>query len=94
MSVHCQLDGHVMLLIALLTLLVAVPLYSSTIPSVQLTRVASLTLFLAAALSLSANYTAVLGSGVGVYSGLFQVSTVSLTMEVFLYVVGGLILLT
>ncbi|KAI5474109.1 NADH dehydrogenase subunit 2 (mitochondrion) [Pseudohyphozyma bogoriensis] len=93
-SVHCQLDGHVMLLIALLTLLVAVPLYSSTIPSVQLTRVASLTLFLAAALSLSANYTAVLGSGVGVYSGLFQVSTVSLTMEVFLYVVGGLILLT
>jgi NADH-ubiquinone oxidoreductase chain 2 len=82
-----------MLLITLLTLLVATPLFSSAIPSVQLTRVASVALFLSAFLSVAINYSEIVGSGVGVYSGLFQVSTVTATLEAFLYVVGGLILL-
>jgi NADH-ubiquinone oxidoreductase chain 2 len=95
-----------MLVITLLSLLIAVPLFSSkTSPSsssmnynsgwkMQLTRATSVTFFLAAALSFNAYYVATLGSGVSLYSGLFHVSTVSMAIEFFIFVVGGLILLS
>jgi NADH-ubiquinone oxidoreductase chain 2 len=93
-----------MLVITLLSLLIAVPLFSSkTSPSyssnpsgwkMQLTRATSVTFFLAAALSFNAYYVATLGSGVSLYSGLFHVSTVSMAIEFFIFIVGGLILLS
>jgi NADH-ubiquinone oxidoreductase chain 2 len=89
-----------MLVITLLSLLIAVPLSSSrpasqgaAISPVQLTRATSVTFFFAAALSFNAYYVATLGSGVSLYSGLFHVSTVSMAIECFIFVVGGLILL-
>jgi NADH-ubiquinone oxidoreductase chain 2 len=82
-----------MLVITLLSLLIAVPLSSSKISPVQLTRATSVTFFFAAALSFNAYYVATLGSGVSLYSGLFHVSTVSMAIECFIFVVGGLILL-
>lgn len=82
-----------MLVISLLSLLIAVPLSSSNISPVQLTRATSVAFFLAAALSFNAYYVATLGSGVSLYSGLFHVSTVSMAIECFIFVVGGLILL-
>lgn len=82
-----------MLVITLLSLLIAVPLSSSKISPVQLTRATSVTFFLAAALSFNAYYVATLGSGVSLYSGLFHVSTVSMAIECFIFVAGGLILL-
>jgi NADH-ubiquinone oxidoreductase chain 2 len=85
--------GHVMLVISLLSLLIATPLSSSNISPVQLTRATSITFFFAAALSFNAYYVTTIGSGVSLYSGLFHVSTVSMAIEFFIFVVGGLILL-
>lgn len=82
-----------MLVISLLSLLIAVPLSSSNISPVQLTRVTSVVFFFAAALSLNGYYVTTIGSGVSLYSGLFHVSTVSLAIEAFIFIVGGLILL-
>jgi NADH-ubiquinone oxidoreductase chain 2 len=82
-----------MLVISLLSLLIAVPLSSSNISPVQLTRVTSIVFFFAAALSLNGYYVTTIGSGVSLYSGLFHVSTVSLAIEAFIFIVGGLILL-
>lgn len=83
-----------MLVILLLSLLIATPLSSSKISSVQLTRVTSITLFIAAALSFNTYYVNTLESGVSLYSGLFHVSTVSIAVEMFIFTVGGIILLS
>lgn len=91
--VYHRSAGYAMLVITLLSLLIAVPLSSSKISPVQLTRATSVTFFFAAALSFNAYYVATLGSGVSLYSGLFHVSTVSMAIECFIFVVGGLILL-
>lgn len=83
-----------MLVITLLTLLIATPLSSSTkFTPEQLHRATAVTFFFAAALSFNAYYVATLGTGVSLYSGLFHVSTVSMAIECFIFVVGGLILL-
>lgn len=94
-----------MLLIGLTSLLIAIPLYSSTsAPSNQrfehgwatptlLTRITSIILLFSAAISFNRLYVEAIGSGLGLYSGLFHVTTVTQAMEVFLYVVGAFILL-
>jgi NADH-ubiquinone oxidoreductase chain 2 len=82
-----------MLVISLLSLLIAIPLFSSNISPVQLTRVTSIAFFFAAALSFNVYYITTIGSGVSLYSGLFHVSTVSIAIEFFILVIGGLILL-
>ena len=82
-----------MLLIGLTSLLIAIPLYSSSITPALLTRVTSLILLSSAALSFNALYVQAIGSGLGLYSGLFHVTSVTQGLEVFLYVVGAFILL-
>lgn len=81
-----------MLLIGLISLLIAIPLYSSITPS-RLTRITAIILFFSAALSLNSLYIQALGSGLGIYSGLFHVTTVTQFMEVFLFTVGAFILM-
>jgi NADH-ubiquinone oxidoreductase chain 2 len=89
-----------MLLIGLTSLLIAIPLYSSSItPSaerpitaIQLTRITTIILLFSAALSLNSLYVQSIGTGLGLYSGLFHVTTVTQLMEVFLYTVGAFIL--
>lgn len=81
-----------MLLIGLISLLIAIPLYSSITPS-RLTRMTAIILFFSAALSLNSLYIQALGSGLGIYSGLFHVTTVTQFMEVFLFTVGAFILM-
>nr|YP_007475366.1 NADH dehydrogenase subunit 2 [Microbotryum lychnidis-dioicae]AGE14580.1 NADH dehydrogenase subunit 2 [Microbotryum lychnidis-dioicae] len=83
-----------MLVTLLLSLLIATPLSSSKISSVQLTRVTSIAFFIAAALSFNGYYVNTLESGVSLYSGLFHVSTVSMAVEMFIFVIGGIILLS
>lgn len=82
-----------MLTRTLLSFLVAVPLYSSTISPVQLRRVTSIRFFFAAALFFNVLYPSILGSGVSIYSGLFHVSSVTLTFDILICTVRGLILL-
>lgn len=89
-----------MLLIGLTSLLIAIPLYSSTRPTVNrpltathLTRITSIILLFSAAISFNRLYVQAIGSGLGLYSGLFHVTTVTQSMEMFLYIVGAFILL-
>ncbi|SCZ95431.1 BZ3500_MvSof-1268-A1-R1_C042g00102 [Microbotryum saponariae] len=61
---------------------------------ITLTRVTSIAFFIAAALSFNGYYVNTLESGVSLYSGLFHVSTVSMAVEMFIFVIGGIILLS
>jgi NADH-ubiquinone oxidoreductase chain 2 len=81
-----------MLLIGLTSLLIAIPLYSSITPAL-LTRITSIILLFSAALSFNSLYVQAIGSGLGLYSGLFHVTTVTQFIEIFLYTVGAMILL-
>jgi NADH-ubiquinone oxidoreductase chain 2 len=82
-----------MLLIGLTSLLIAIPLYSSSISPTLLTRITAIILLFGAALSFNGLYIQAIGSGLGLYSGLFHVTTVTQFMEVFLYTTGAMILL-
>lgn len=82
-----------MLLIGLTSLLIAIPLYSSSLSPTLLTRITAIILLFAAALSFNGLYIQAIGSGLGLYSGLFHVTTVTQFMEVFLFTVGAFILL-
>jgi len=81
-----------MLLIGLTSLLLAIPLYSSITPAL-LTRITSIILLFSAALSFNSLFVQAIGSGLGLYSGLFHVTNVTQFMEVFLYTVGAVLLL-
>lgn len=82
-----------MLSIGLLSLLIAVPLFSYRITPSLFNRITSVTLLYSAFLSYNALHIESLMSGVGIYSGLFHVTTVSLGVEMFLLCVGAILLL-
>lgn len=83
----------VMLVLGIFSLMTAVALPNVNISPVLLTRVASIVLLYAAALSFNALDIQAIGSGVGIYSGLFQVSSVSQSIDTFIFLVGAMILL-
>lgn len=82
-----------MLVLAIFSLMTAVALPAVKISPLLITRVTSVTLLYAAALSANALYTQALGSGVGIYSGLFQVSAVSQYFDVIIFLTGAVILM-
>jgi NADH-ubiquinone oxidoreductase chain 2 len=98
-----------MLLIGLTSLLIAIPLYSSTItpslghlssagdrPAISaslLIRITSITLLFGAALSFNTLYLEAIGSGLGLYSGLFYVTNVTQYMEIFLLIIGAFVIM-
>lgn len=82
-----------MLSIGLIIILIAIPFNSYRITPSLYNRITSIVLIYSALLAYNALYIESLASGVGIYSGLFQITTVSLSIESFLYFVGGLILL-
>lgn len=56
-------------------------------------RMSSIILIYAGALSLNALYIQSIGSGIGIYSGLFHVTFISQLLEVFIYIIGAAILI-
>ena len=82
-----------MVLISLLTLILTIGLLSSKITSFHLNRVAIIVLLLSGVLAFHAMWVEQLGSGVGIFNGLFQVTAVTLGIDLFIYIVGSLILL-
>lgn len=82
-----------MLVLAIFSLITAVALPSVKISPLLVTRVTSITLLYAALLSFNALYTQALGSGVGIYSGLFQVSAISQYFDTFIFFIGAIILM-
>ena len=83
-----------MLFISILILIVAMALHSNYIHSILITRIAAITFIYAGALSLNAFYIQSIGSGIGIYSGLFHVTAVSQLLDTFIFIIGSLILIS
>jgi hypothetical protein len=58
-----------------------------------LSRLTAIFLIYSAIISFNALYYDSLISGVGIYSGLFQITNISQSIEVFIYIIGAFILL-
>ena len=84
-----------MITISILTLIVAkaLPALNTHISSIHFTRITSIVFLFSGALSLNSLNLEALGSGIGLYSGLFQVTTITQTIEFFLFLIGGGILI-
>jgi len=84
-----------MIFISILILIVAIalPSINKNISPLVLTRISSIVFIYAGALSLNALYIQSIGSGIGIYSGLFQITTVSQLIDTFIFVIGALILI-
>lgn len=82
-----------MLFIALVSFVLAIPLFAKTIPASVFSRITAITLIYAAVLSWNSLYYFPLhNGGVGIYSGLFHVSTITLGFQILLCMIGALLL--
>lgn len=71
----------------------ALPSINQEISSVYFTRISAIIFIYAGVLSLNTLYIQSIGSGLGIYSGLFQITQVSVLIESFLFIIGSLILI-
>jgi NADH-ubiquinone oxidoreductase chain 2 len=85
-----------MIFISILILIVAIalPSFNKQVSPVLFTRISSIIFLYAGALSFNALYIQSIGSGIGIYSGLFHVTIISQFLEVFLLIIGSLILIS
>jgi NADH-ubiquinone oxidoreductase chain 2 len=85
-----------MIFISILIIIVAIalPSFNKQLSPIIFTRISSIILIYAGALSLNALYIQSIGSGIGIYSGLFHVTIISQLLEVFLLLIGSLILIS
>nr|YP_009704473.1 NADH dehydrogenase subunit 2 [Volvariella volvacea]AYD91362.1 NADH dehydrogenase subunit 2 [Volvariella volvacea]AYD91393.1 NADH dehydrogenase subunit 2 [Volvariella volvacea]AYD91445.1 NADH dehydrogenase subunit 2 [Volvariella volvacea] len=84
-----------MIFISILTLIVAkaLPSFNSNLSPIYFTRISAIIFLYAGALSFNALYIQSIGSGIGIYSGLFHVTQISALIETFLLIIGSLILI-
>src|SRR5438270_12103630 len=78
---------------ALLFFIITIGLNSSQISPFMLNRIAIIVLLLSGVLTLHAMCMGLLGSGVGIFNGLFQVTLVTQGIDLFIYIVSALVLL-
>jgi NADH-ubiquinone oxidoreductase chain 2 len=71
--------------------IIAMAIFSENI--FRFTRISALILFYAGALSLNALYIQSIGSGIGIYGGLFQITLISQFFDIFIYLIGATILI-
>jgi NADH-ubiquinone oxidoreductase chain 2 len=83
----------IFLSILILIVAIALPSINQSIRSVLYVRISSIIFIYAGALALNAFYIQSIGSGIGIYSGLFQVTSISQLLDVFLLLIGSLILI-
>ena len=79
--------------ILILIVAIAIPSFNTNLSPILLTRISAIILFYSGALALNAFYIQSIGSGIGIYSGLFHVNTISQHLDIFLLLIGGLILI-
>jgi len=84
-----------MLFLSLLTLIVAMALPNLNIGlhPVLITRLTTLIFVYSALLSLNVSFIQSIESGIGIYSGLFHVSTISQLLDTFLLIIASLVLI-
>nr|YP_010415113.1 NADH dehydrogenase subunit 2 [Tricholoma lobayense]URW98584.1 NADH dehydrogenase subunit 2 [Tricholoma lobayense] len=85
-----------MIFISILILLVAkaLPSLNYNISSIYFTRISSIIFIYSGILTLNSLYIQSIGSGIGIYSGLFQITQISQVIELFLLLIGSLILIS
>ena len=79
--------------ILFLIVLMAIPSLKIKYSPILFQRISSIILIYAGALSLNALYIQSIGSGIGIYSGLFHVTFISQFLEIFIYIIGAAILI-
>ena len=84
-----------MIFISILIIIVAIALPSlrQQLSPILLLRISSIIMIYAGALSLNAFYIQSIGSGIGIYSGLFHVTSLTQQLDTFLLIIGSLILI-
>jgi NADH-ubiquinone oxidoreductase chain 2 len=83
-----------MLLLSILTLIIAIAInYKQYVSSLFFLRIGLLSFILTGVISLNTLYIQSIGSGMGIYSGLFQVTSVTQSFDLFISLIGALILL-
>ena len=85
-----------MIFLSLLILIVAValPSINKNINSILYIRITSIIFIYSGALSLNAFYIQSIGSGIGLYNGLFHVTTISQLLDIIIFTIGSLILIS
>jgi len=79
--------------ILILIMVMAISSLKEQIHPIIFQRISSIILIYAGALSLNALYIQSIGSGIGIYSGLFHVTFISQLLEIFIYIIGATILI-
>jgi NADH-ubiquinone oxidoreductase chain 2 len=79
--------------ILILIMVMAISSLKEKIHPIIFQRMSSIILIYAGALSLNALYIQSIGSGIGIYSGLFHVTFISQLLEIFIYIIGAVILI-
>jgi NADH-ubiquinone oxidoreductase chain 2 len=84
-----------MIFITILTLIVAkaLPAINNNLSTLHFTRISSLVLIFSAILSIQIININSIGYGIGLYSGLFHITQINLIFEIFILIIGGLILI-
>jgi NADH-ubiquinone oxidoreductase chain 2 len=84
-----------MIFISILTLIVAkaLPVLNTNISSVHFTRITSIVFLITGYLIINSLNLESIGSGLGIYSGLFHITQITQILELFLFIIGGLILM-
>jgi len=80
--------------ILILIVAIALPSFNKELTPILFTRISSIIFLYSGALSFNALYIQSIGSGIGIYSGLFHVTIVSQLLEIFLLIIGSLILIS
>ena len=82
-----------MVLFSVLIIILAIAFYSLRIPAIYFNRITIIVLFYSALLTYNIIYTNLVSSGVGLFGGLFQVTTITQSIDIFIYLLGALVLL-
>src|SRR3954467_3246440 len=82
-----------MVLFGIIIFILAIGLLSSQISTIRNNRVAIIVLLLSGVLAFHAMWVGQLGSGVGIFNGLFLVTAVTQGIDLFIYIVSALVLL-
>src|SRR6266568_1429584 len=84
-----------MIFISILTLIVAkaLPVLNTNISSVHFYRSTSIVFIITGFITLNSLYLETIGTGIGIYSGLFHVTQITQFIETFFYLIVGLVLI-
>ena len=80
--------------VLILIVVIAIPSFKRQFSLIFLKIISSIIFLYTGALSFNAFYIQLIGSGIGIYSGLFHVTIISQLLEVFLLLIGSLILIS